>query len=236
MNLRAGIARLPAAKSVERAPAQRERGEHGIARATNARGDVVLFDVTRGALTRNSDVAITLAGAQDPATPGLVALDDDGKRALVMCARAAHGDPQLVLVDLDARSTTTVRSFEGNGWLCGGFVGVAGKTIVACEQRLGEKPKFTVAVGARSVWSADGMQPPCVPVRVKDDVIALLACVAPDAVTGTGPTSLVVLDLASGAVASLAPAQGRRVRMAANDVIVVEGGPETVRVTLAPSS
>lgn len=230
MNHRLAVTKLPTVRAVERTPATRERGEHGIARASNAKGDVVVFDVARGTITRNDDAPITLAGAQDPSTPGLAALDDDGKRALVLCARAEHGDPALVLVDLDARATETVRSFEGPGWLCGGF---AGKQIVACEQRLGERAKFSVIVGGKSVWSIDGMQQPCVPVRVRDDVIALLACPAPDAVTGTGPTSLIALDLASGAIATLAsPAQGKRVRLADGGALVVEGGPETVRVTL----
>jgi hypothetical protein len=231
MNLRVGLARLPMVRDVERAPAQRERGEHGVARGSNAKGDVtVVFDVARGTLTRNDDAPITLAGAQDPSAPGLVAVDDEGKRALVLCARAEHGDPALVLVDLDARATETVRSFEGPGWLCGGF---AGKHVVACEQRLGERAKFSVIVANRTVWSVDGMQPPCVPVRVRDDVVALLACTTPDAVTGTGPTSLVALDLASGAIAVLAtPAQGKRVRVDAS-AIVVEGGAENVRVTFA---
>jgi hypothetical protein len=229
VNLRASIAALPVAKSVERTPAQRERGEHGVARGSNAKGDVVAFDVARGTLTRNGDAPITLAGAQDPSTPGLVAVDDDGLRALVLCARSEHGDPSLVLVHLDARTTETVRSFDGPGWLCGGF---AGKQLVACEQRLGDKPKLSVIVGNRTVWSVDGMQPPCVPVRVRDDVVALLACPAPDAVSGTGPTSLVVLDLNTGTIAALAPAQGKRVRLD-DGALVVEGGTETVRVMLA---
>lgn len=230
MNHRLAVTKLPTARAVERAAAQRERGEHGIARATNAQGDVVVFDVVRGTLTRNDDAPMTLAGAQDPSAPGLVSVDDEGKRALVLCARAEHGDPALVLVDLDARVTETVRSFEGPGWLCGGF---AGKQLVACEQRLGERAAFSVIVNGKSVWSVNGMQPPCVPVRVRDDVIALLACATPDAVTGTGPTSLIAIDLASGAIAVLAtPAQGKRVRMD-DGVIVVEGGPETVRVTLS---
>ena len=229
MNLRASIARLPIAASVERTPAQRDRGAHGSARGTNERGDVVVFDVAHGTITRNDDAPITLAGAQDPSTPGLVAVDDDGKRALVLCARAEHGDPSLVLVDLEERVTETIRSFDGPGWLCGGF---AGKQVVACEQRLGERAKFSVIVNSKTVWSVDGMQSPCVPVRVRDEVIALLACPTPDAVSGTGPTSLVVLDLASGSIAALAPAQGTRVRLH-ESALLVEGGIETVRITLA---
>lgn len=232
MNHRLAVAKLPTVRSVERTPATRERGERGIARGTNAKGDVVVFDVARGTITRNDDAPITLAGAQDPSAPGLIAVDDDGKRALVLCARSEHGDPALVLVDLDARVTETVRSFDGPGWLCGGFAGQRGQVIVVCEQRLGERAKFSVIVNGKSVWSIDGMQPPCVPVRVRDDVIALLACPSPDAVTGTGPTSLVALDLASGATAVLAtPAQGKRVRLD-EGALLVEGGIETVRVTL----
>ena len=153
MNHRLAVAKLPTARAVERAVAQRERGEHGIARGTNAQGDVVVFDVARGTLTRNGDASITLAGAQDPSAPGLVSVDDEGRRALVLCARAEHGDPSLVLVDLDARVTETVRSFEGPGWLCGGFAGQRDQVVVVCEQRLGERAKFSVIVNGKTAWS-----------------------------------------------------------------------------------
>lgn len=229
MNLRASIARLPTVKSVERTPAVRDRREPvGVVVGSNARGDRVVFDVVKGTVRHNDDEPITLAGSQDPTTPGLVAVDDDGKRALVMCARAAHGDPSLVVIDLDKRATEVVRQFDGPGWMCGGFVG---KQIVVCEQR---GPKFSVVVGARVVWTVDAMQQPCVPVRVRDDVVALLACTKPDPVTGTGPTSLVVLDLASGALAELAPADGKRVLVLASEgAVVVEGGRERLKVTLS---
>lgn len=225
---RLGLTKLPTVSSVERTPTERERGERGVAVGVNARGDRVRFDVARGMLSRNDEAPFTLAGAQDPLTPGLVAVDDDGKRALVLASRSMHADPALVLVDLDAHATEIVRSFDGPGWLCGGF---AGKQVVVCEQRLGERPRFSVIVKGKAVWGVDGMQQPCVPVQVNDDVIALLVCLTPDTITGTGASALVALDLASGAVSSLAPAEGKRVRMEGG-AVVVEGGTERVRFTL----
>lgn len=227
---RLAFAKLPTVARVLRTKAVPAPAERGVAVGANARGDVVVrFDVERGTLVRNDDAAIPLAGAQDPATPGLVAVDDDGGRALVMCAGSMHGDPSLVLVDLVARTTQVVRSFEGPGWVCGGF---AGKQVIACEQRLGDRPRFNVVVAGKTVWSVDAMCPPSVPVRVRDDVVALLSCGAVDPITGTGPAALIALDLVSGTTAVLTPAAGWRVRLD-GDALVVEGGRETVRVLLA---
>lgn len=230
---RLALRKLPAVAAVERTATPKERSEAGVAFGTNAKGDRVRFDVARGTITRNHDAPFTLAGAQDPLTPGLVAVDDEGRRALLLASRSLHADPALVLVDLELRASESVRSFDGPGWLVGGF---AGAQIVVCEQRLGDKPRFSITVNGRSAWSVEGMQQPCVPVRVREDVIALLLCLAPEAVTGTGPSALVAVDLASGAVSLLAPAEGTRVRLeesAAARALIVEGGSERVRVVLA---
>ncbi len=254
---RLAVARLPVVKRVERVPAPdtTEKNERGIAvgessGASNGAGVVVVvrFDVVKGTVQRDGDDPIAVPSSQDPLTPGLVAVDDKGQRALVMSARSPHGDPSLVLVDLDARSTEVLRSFDGPGWLCGGFASHAdGSGVVCCEQRLGDQPRFSVVVvepvsrsGARgaprTVWSVAAMNQPCVPVRVTDDVIACVACATPDPLTFTGPSSLLALDLQSGAFSSLAPADGQRVRLdksGGEAALVVDGDRETVRVVLA---
>jgi hypothetical protein len=55
--------------------------------------------------------------------------------------------------------------------------------------------------------------------------------------TLTGPSSLVALELRSGAMSVLAPASGARVRVehtGEDTVVVVEGGRERVCVVLEP--
>ncbi|MDP2345271.1 MAG: hypothetical protein Q8O67_30280 [Deltaproteobacteria bacterium] len=241
---RLGLQTLPAAGVVERsavAPALVEGGRiNGRAIGENARGDKILVDVVNGFVCRldasgTEGPHIAIACAQDPLTPGLVGVDDVGSRALVLSARSMHGDPSLVLVDLDTGTTETVRAFAGPGWIVGGFAGprAGGRaSVVSCEQHLGDAPRFSVVVNAKSVWSSEAMQPPCVPIAVKDNVVALLLCVQPDPVSGTGPTSVCVLDLVTGTLQPLARAGGTRLRLE-DGAIVVDGGRERVRIALA---
>jgi hypothetical protein len=234
---------LPAVGKVERsAVPQPVRAPVGCALGSNARGDTVLVDVP-GQLVcrydprtgaRGTSQALTLK--QDPVTPGLVAVADDGRRALVMACAEPHGDPALVLVDLEQRTTTVVHHFAGRGWIVGGF---SAKGLIACEQHLGGDPLFVLQHltdgRSKTVFSIAGMMQPCVPAAVRfahpsaGEIIAFVGCLQPDAVTFSGPMSLCVLDLTSAAVAALAPASGTVVR-AEPDLLVVEGGAETVRV------
>lgn len=233
---RLGLLRLPRLVEVERAPAtpQPHLG-HGIAIGDNARGACVLQDVVAGIVCAYDPVTgartdeVEVPCAQDPLTPGLVAVDESGRRALVMSARSLHADTSLMLVDLDARTATPVHTLDGPGWLVGAF---GTRSIVVCAQRLGNDPLFSVIFHGKRVWSAAGMQQPSLPAPLSDDVLAVLLCPAPDAITLTGPSSLCVLDLVHGTLAPLVAAQGSRVRLM-NDVLVVDGGAETVRARIA---
>lgn len=238
---RLGLSRLPLRpREVERAPAPppaaRERGvvvaHHGLA--------TVRLDVNAGRLDRLDPAtgevraSIAIACAQDPLTPGLVALDARGQRALVMAARAAHGDPTLVLADFAAGTTDVVHAFEGPGWLVGGFCGRDDATLLVLEQRLGDDPRFRVLAlkaAPRELLVLRGTQPACVPCGVGDALIALVLCPAPDPLTLTGPPSLCLLDIASRHLVALAPAEGTGVRTH-GDALVVEGGRERVTVRL----
>jgi hypothetical protein len=226
---RLGIAALPTVVDVARAPAARAAHRPGTAIGSSGATRVIL-DVIAGtiAVEGRPEAPIALVCAQDPLTPGVVAVSVDGTRAIVMTARKAHGDPTLVVVDFTARSIDTVHAFDGRGWLAGGF---AGARIVACEQRLGDAPRFTVLVGGKRVWSIDAMVAPCAPVSLGGDVVALLACTHPDALTFTGPSVLCALDLTSGTLAELTHAEGTRLSIE-GAAVVVDGGAETVRVAL----
>lgn len=226
------------------APETTEKHERGVTEGRNAAGVVVRLDVQKGALRRNDDDVIALSCQQDPLTPGLVAVDDAGQRALVLAARAPHGDPQLVLVDLAQRSQQVVRSFEGPGWLCGGFAGSgAAGAIVVVEQRLGDAPRFSVLVldqgansTARPVWSIEAMAQPSIPVAIDDDVVALVAVTNVAALTQTGDRAVIALDLKSGALAVLSKTDGDTVRVERSGeevVVVVDGGRERLRIVLS---
>lgn len=231
-----GLKRLPAVTAVERlavpAPTSPGRGlSLGVAGpGTRAvlldvnEGIVCAFDTATGA---RSD-AVPVPTRQDPLTPGLVAVDDSGRRALVMAARQMHADPALLLVDLDRKTSEVVHALDGPGWLVGAF---SARGVVVCEQRLGDEPRFSVLLGGKRVWSIEGMQPPCVPAAWSDEVLALVVCPRPDALTGTGATALCVLDVVGKSLAPLTPAAGTAVRKE-GDALVVEGGPELVRVRL----
>lgn len=235
---RVAMSRLPVVASVERGPAAPlpDPGR-GRALGMNARGDAVLQDVVAGTVCRWDLAAAAPIGdpvavpcAQDPLTPGLVAVDDSGARALVMACDAHHGDPALVLVDLAAKGARTLRRFSGDGWVVGGFFGAH---VVCCHQHLGrgDDPRFTVLLDDKPVWSVGGMQTPCVPARVTAEVLALVVCPQPSALTFTGPSALCALDVASGSLAPLAAASGTRVTCA-DDAITVDGGVESARVRL----
>lgn len=235
---RLGAHRLPSVVEVTRSPAPASPPTaRGLAVGDNGRGAVVLLDVNAGivcALQRDTGVRVDevkVPCAQDPLTPGLVAVDESGRRALVMASRTMHGDSSLFCVNLDARTAEPMHTLHGPGWLVGAF---GRKSIAVCEQRLGDAPTFSVFVQGKRVWSAAGMQQPCVPAFLDDDVLALVVCPSPDAVTLTGPGSLCALDLVHGTLAPLTAAEGSRVRVEdpARLVLVVEGGSETVRVRL----
>ncbi len=231
---RLATARLPIAKGVEREKVARAPAPgRGTSIGENARGDRVLHDVVEGFVAQLDEggkprTKVALACAQDPITPGLVAVSDDGARALVMACREMHGEPSLMLVDFPAARATTVRSFEGPGWVVGGFLG---DKVVCLVQRLGDEPTFSVWLGDKCVWSVAGLQQPCVPARVSDEVLALLVCPKPDELTLTGPSSLCVLDVTSSALAPLAPAAGTRVMARAGE-LSVDGGSERVTVKI----
>jgi hypothetical protein len=232
---RLGVHRLPTVVDVTRAPAPRRPAPtRGLAIGTNGRGARIVLDVNAGVVAaldeagvRTDDVAV--ACAQDPLTPGLVAVDDAGRRALVMSSRTLHEDSTLLLVDLDAHTAKPVHALAGPGWIVGAF---GRESLVVVEQRLGAAPAFRVVVDGRVVWSLPGMQQPSLPALLDDELLALLVCPAPDPVTLTGPSSLCVLDLVHGTLAPLLPAEGCAVRWA-EGVLVVEGGAEIVRVRVA---
>jgi hypothetical protein len=231
---RLGVARLPVVKGVERvAAAPAARLARGIAVGSNARGAQVVLDVNRSEVfaldaAGHAGPSVAVRTAQDPITPGLVAVDDTGRRALVMSCEEMHGSPSLVLVDLDAKTVEPVHHLDGPGWVTGGF---GNKAPLVCEQRLGDEPRFSVLVGGKRVWSVEGMQQPCVPAMLDDHVALLVVCPKPDPMTGTGDGALCALDLVSGTLAPLCPAEGRRVHVD-GDSIVVDGGGEIVRAKL----
>lgn len=234
--------RLPALRTVERAPATSEpRPPRGQVYGEGG-GVRVVFDVVEGtasvlAADGKRTRSVSVPCAHDPLTPGLVAVDDAGKRALVMGALSPHGDAWLVRVDFEREERETLHMAQGPSWVVGGFLTAPSKRgAVVLEQRLGESPRFSVIVKGKRVWRVDGMQQPCVPCALPDDVLALVVCPQPDASTGTGPSSLCVLDLTSGTLAALCPAAGTRVRLVETGkerALVVDGGRETVRVVLA---
>ena len=231
---RLATSRLPTAKKVARAKVERPPSPgRGKSVGENANGQRVLHDVVDGVVARLDAAGqprdtIKVPCAQDPITPGLVAVSDDGNRALVMACKEHHGEPALVLVDFTKGTATTVRSFAGPGWVVGGFLG---DRVLCLAQRLGDEPQLSVWLGDKCVWSVAGMQQPCVPARVAPEVAALVVCPAPDELTLTGPSSLCALDVTSGALAPLAPATGTRV-LVKDGALVVEGGVERVVVTI----
>ncbi|OGQ26211.1 MAG: hypothetical protein A2138_17965 [Deltaproteobacteria bacterium RBG_16_71_12] len=231
---RLATSRLPVAKGVTREQTVRAPSPGpGKSVGQNQRGDRVVQDVVDGVVARldaNGQPVDTVqvACAQDPLTPGLVAVSDDGLRALVMSCQEMHGEASLVLVDFSNKSATTVRSFAGPGWVVGGFLG---DKVVCLAQRLGDEPQLSLWLGDKCAWSAVGMQQPCVPARVSAEVLALVVCPKPDELTLTGPPSLCALDVTSGALAPLTPASGTRV-LARPGELVVEGGLERVVVEI----
>lgn len=231
---RLATSRLPVAKGVTREQVARAPSPgRGKSVGDNAKGDRVVQDVVDGVVARldasgQPRDTVKVACAQDPLTPGLVAVSEDGSRALVMSCKEMHGEPSLVLVDFTKGSATTVRSFVGPGWVVGGFLG---DKVLCLSQRLGDEPQLSVWLGDKCVWSVAGMQQPCVPARVSPEVLALVVCPKPDELTQTGPSSLCALDVTSGALAPLAPAAGTRV-LAQTGELVVEGGSERVVVKI----
>ncbi len=231
---RLATSRLPVAKSVTREKVTRAPSPgRGKSVGENAAGDRVLQDVVDGVVARLDATGaprdtVKVACAQDPLTPGLVAVSDDGTRALVMACKEHHGEPALVLVDFATGTATTVRTFAGPGWVVGGFLG---DKVLCLAQRLGDEPELSVWLGDKRVWTVAGMQQPCVPARVSAEVAALVVCPAPDELTLTGPSQLCALDVTSGALAPLAPAAGTRV-LAKGGALVVEGGVERVVVAV----
>jgi hypothetical protein len=174
-------------------------------------GRVRSVDLSRG---ESRDVC-ALSCAQDPMTPGVVAVRDDGAFALVMQASSPHADAALVQIDLARGSHERVHALAGPGWLAGGF---AGEQVVVCEQRLGDAPRFRVLVDAQERLSTEALQQPCAPIAWHDDVALLLG--------SNGESSLVLLQ--GGAAC---PASGTRLRKE-GDAIVVEGGRQALRITL----
>lgn len=231
---RLATSRLPVAKGVAREQVARAPSPgRGKCMGENARGDRVVQDVVDGVVGRldaNGQLkdTVKVACGQDPLTPGLVAVNDDGSRALVMSCKEEHGEASLVLVDFAKGSATTVRSFSGSGWVVGGFLG---DKVVCLAQRLGDEPQLSIWLGDRCVWSVAGMQQPCVPARVSAEVLALVVCAKPNELTLTGPSSLCALDVVSGALAPLVPASGTRV-LARSGALVVDGGGELVTVNI----
>lgn len=231
---RLATSRLPVVKKVTREKTARPASPgRGKSVGENAKGDRVLVDVVDGVVARldaagQPRTTVKVPCAQDPITPGLVAVSDDGERALVMACTEHHGEPALVLVDFAKGSATTVRSFAGLGWVVGGFLG---DKVLCLAQRLGDEPELSVWLGDKRVWSAAGMQQPCVPARVSAEVAALVLCPTPDELTRTGPSSLCALDVTSGALAPLAPAAGTRV-VVRDGALIVEGGVERVVVAI----
>jgi hypothetical protein len=234
---------LPAVGSVARSAAPPSpRLPAGCALGSNGHGDGLLLDVTAQQLFRY-DVesgmrrdGIQLQLGQDPQTPGLVAVSDDGQRALVMACAEPHGDPALLQVDLAQRTASVVHRLAGRGWLVGGF---ANRGLIVCEQRLGEAPQFALLSltdgGAKKLFSVAGLMQPCVPCAAQltsshsSEIIAFIGCLKPDALTFSGPMALCAIDRVTGAVAELTPASGTRI-WAAPDRLLVEGGAEHVRV------
>ncbi len=222
---------LPKAAKVERSAVEPERPQRGVAAGVGGPAGApvtVTLDVAAGSVS-DGKKTVKVDARQDPLTPGVVGVDDGGAQALVMASRGMHKDPALVLVDLRTERATVVHAFDGPGWVAGGF---CSGDVVVCEQVLGDAPRYSLLVKGRRVLSVEGMQAPCVPVEIDDHMVAVLLCLRPDPMTFTGPTSLCVVDLQSGAAVPLAPAAGTRVSRAGG-AVVVEGGAERVVVTLA---
>jgi hypothetical protein len=180
-------------------------------------GRVVVLDVVEGRVRVIADDVrdvCSLSCAQDPMTPGVVSVRDDGKFALVMQAKEPHADVSLVRVNLDSGSVEQVHALSGPGWVVGGF---AGNRVVVCEQRLGDEPRFRVLVDGEARFETEAMQQPCAPVEWQGEIALLLG--------SNGEMSLHMLE--SGAIC---PASGTRLRVE-GEALIVEGGREALKIT-----
>ncbi len=186
----------------------------------------VRMDLAAQTIARGDDAPIAIEARQDPVTPGFVAVE--GARALVTASRAPHADPRVLEIDFDARTAKRVASFDGPGWIVGGWF--EGRPLFA-EQRLGATPRFALRLDGRAIFERDGTQPAGVPVGYGAVVLAVLA-LEPDAITGTGPTALVAIDPASRATRALVELAPGPIDVR-GDEVTVEGARERVVVELA---
>lgn len=232
---RLGLHRLPQVVQSERQPAAAVKlFPRGFVFGENRRGDCIFFDLHAGevghlnlATGQRSDV-MHVPSQQDPLTPGLVSVDESGKRALLMIADTFHGPPSLWEVDLSTQAHRVCHRSEEPGWLVGAYLPDA---LVVLEQRLGDRPMFRIYRNEGCIWESESLQNPCVPVAWSTDIYLLLLCLEPDPYTGTGPTQLCALDAIHGTLAGLLPAKGSRLSVR-GDVAFVEGGEEHVHAKL----
>jgi len=174
---------------------------------------------------------VKVASFQDPLTPGLISIDPSGQKILVMLRASMHADPSLVEVDLNQAQTRTVHAFDGPGWLAGAYM-PDGITIL--EQRLGESPVFSIIRKGQTVWTCEGTQPPVFPAAWTKELYLLLVCPNPNPLTGTGPNELCALDIVHGALTPIVEAEGHRIKIGEEDVII-EGDRQSYRVRMTRS-
>ncbi|MEE2902787.1 MAG: hypothetical protein VYC39_10675 [Myxococcota bacterium] len=220
------VHKIPSVSSEAVAKAQKtlpsKRGFVAVAHPSS-HDQMIYFDVNQqelGVLTiHNSEKIAThrIDCYQDPITPGPLAVDQEGKRVLLMSRAARFTDSRLLEVNLITGEQITHYQHAGPGWLMGQFVK---DEIIVFEQRLGEEPVFLVWRRDKTIWESRGTQPMVLPQIWSDPFILMLACTNPNPLTGSGPTQLCALDFRTGVIFPLASIEGERLSVDGNIIRV----------------
>ena len=198
---------------------------HGLVAVAHPRShdQMIYFDVIQqelGVLNIHNSEKITthhIECFQDPITPGPLAVDEEGKRVLLLSRAARFTDSRLLEVNLVTGEQITQHHSDGPGWLMGQFVK---DEVIVFEQQLGEDPFFWVRRRNKIIWESRGTQPMVLPQIWSDQFIIMLACPNPNPLTGDGPTQLCALDFRRGAIFPLVSIEGKRLAIDGNIVRV----------------
>lgn len=216
--------------------------------------DVVKRRIGRcDAQTRVPLDALEVDTRQDPLTPGLLDLDPAGTHALFCQCASPHGDARLCEVDFGEARVTQLYALVGPGWLAGAYVPGG---VCVLEQRLGDECRFALYRLSRkrqnrdqdqgesearapvALWRSEGVQSPVLPLALSAELWLVLVAPTADPFTGMGATFLCALDVPSGTLTPLCPAEGHSLRTrrdappGARVLVDVVGEASTTRVEL----